>query len=156
LVLAAGLAALNADVQAYLAAGRWGLGWRDSSATAAGGMLVVLGLSLAVAGRPAARRWLVPVLLGLLVVSAAVTVSANRRFAGTLAQRGSSELDNRIALEVTDFDTSAAGNARRCALLGEALTRYAHAPTSRRRYPQTLDLVAWRKAGRPFCVPGGW
>lgn len=155
LVLAAGLAALNADVQSYVAAGRWGLGWRDSGATAVGGMLVLLGLCLAVVVRPVARRWLVPVLLALLVVSAGVTVAANRRFADTLAQRASSELDNRIALEVTDFDTSAAGNARRCGLLQEALTRYANAPTSRRRYPQTLDLVAQRKAGRSFCVPSG-
>ena len=155
LVLAAGLAALNTDVQSYVAAGRWGLGWRDSGATAVGGMLVLLGLCLAVVIRPARRRWLVPVLLALLVVSAAVTVAANRRFADTLAQRGSSELDNRIAVEVTDFDTSEAGNARRCALLREALIRYAKSPTAHRRYPQTLDLVAYRKAGRPFCVPAG-
>ena len=155
LVLAGALAALNADVQAYVAAGRWGLGWRDSGATAVGGMLVVVGIVLAVVVRPAARRWLVPVLLALLVVSAAVTVAANRRFAGILAQRASSELDNRIALEVTNFDTSGAGNARRCELLQEAMTRYANSPTSFRRYPQTLDLVAQRKAGRPFCVPDG-
>jgi hypothetical protein len=155
LALAAGMAALNADVQSYVADGRWGLGWRDSGATAVGGMLVVLGLFLAVVVRPAARRRLVPVLLGLLVLSAAVTVAANRRFDDVLAQRASSELDNRIAVEVTDFDTSEAGNGRRCALLQEALTRYAHSPTSRRRYPQTLDLVALRKSGHPFCVPAG-
>jgi hypothetical protein len=105
--------------------------------------------------RPAARRRLAPVLLALLVVTAVVTVAANRRFDDIVAQRATSELDNRIAVEVTDFDTSAAGNARRCALLQEALTRYANSPTSRRRYPQTLDLVAHRKSGHPFCLPAG-
>jgi hypothetical protein len=155
LAAAAGMAALNADVQSSVAAGRWGLGWRDSGATAVAGTLVLLGLCHAAVVRPAARRRLAPVLLALLVVTAVVTVAANRRFDDIVAQRATSELDNRIAVEVTDFDTSAAGNARRCALLQEALTRYADSPTSRRRYPQTLDLVAHRKSGHPFCLPAG-
>ncbi|MDT5042017.1 MAG: hypothetical protein QOE51_3002 [Actinoplanes sp.] len=157
LTLAAAIAALSGEVQAIVAAGDWGRGWRDSGATAAGGMLVLLGLSFALVVRPAGRRRLVPGLLTLFVLASAVTAAANRRFDDGIARSAAAELDNRIALEVTDFDTSAAGNLSRCALLDEALalSRAAQSRTSVRRYPQVLDLVAERKAGRPFCLPAG-
>jgi hypothetical protein len=146
LTLAAAIAALSGEVQAVVAAGDWGRGWRDSGATAAGGMLVLLGLSFALVVRPAGRRRLVLGLLTLFVLASAVTAAANRRFDDGIARSAAAELDNRIALEVTDFDTSAAGNLRRCALLDEALarSRAAQSRTSVRRYPQVLDLVAER------------
>jgi hypothetical protein len=51
IVLGAALAAMNQQVQDLAAAGEWGVGWRDSGLTAAGGALYLAGLGVALCAR---------------------------------------------------------------------------------------------------------
>ncbi|WP_412737033.1 hypothetical protein [Krasilnikovia sp. MM14-A1259] len=151
LALGAGLACLNADVQRFAGLGRWGQGWRDSGVTAvAGGLLLALG-AVALTARWRRPHRALTWLLVMFALAGTVTVAANRTYADRMATRPMSLLDNRIALEMAEFDRTGAGDARRCALLDEAFTLYADAEPTRTRYAESLDVGARDIAGVPFC-----
>ena len=149
LLLGCVLAALNADVQRFAAQGLWGQGWRDSGLAAAAGALLVCGVA-------ATRRAFVPPLLAVLVLAGAMSAGANKDFRDDSAGGRYPYLHDRIALEVADFDRTAAGNARRCALRADFIrTSIANhdgvdAPELE-RFDVSLDRATRRLAGRPFC-----
>jgi hypothetical protein len=168
LALGAALAALNGEVQAAAVEGRWGLGWRDSGVTGVGGALVVLALYHAVLGRAAQRRrqqWAAIALL-LLTGVATVSAAANKSYSDATGSGRSAILNNRIAQEIADFDTTAAGNERRCALRAQFAAAYqmptngddaADLPGARTalgRFDATLNMATRRLDGRPFCSGG--
>jgi len=148
LLLAATLAALNADVQQLAAHGKWGQGWRDSAVTtAAGGILLLCPVA-------AGRRVLVVPVLAVLVVTGAFSVAANQDFRDGSGGGRFPYLHDRIAQEVAGFDPTAAGNARRCALR-DAFRANNHlgadAPELE-RFDVSLDRATMQLAGRPFCL----
>ncbi|BBH64375.1 hypothetical protein ACTI_10600 [Actinoplanes sp. OR16] len=124
-------------------------GWRDSAVTAPAGMLLALAVALLIT-----RRSFVPVLLGVFVMCAAVSATANRAYADASASWASSQLDNRIAQSVGGFERSTAGNARRCALLTEALRELSGEPARQKRLTESLDAAAHALAGVPYCAGG--
>ena len=147
LVLAGTLAALNADVQALAAAGRWGQGWRDSGLTTVAGSLLVLAL----------WRRVTVVALVVLVLAGTVATAANQDYR-ELAGRGRFPyLHDRIAQEVADFDRTPAGDARRCALRADFITTSTadhHGVLNQReveRFDVSLDRATRQVAGRRFC-----
>jgi hypothetical protein len=140
---AAATGALNVWVQQFAVLGHYGVGWRDSALSTAAGSTLVLTL---LAGRHrAAGALLVPV----LVVLAATSTAANAAY----HERGSTGpapyVDNRIAQEIADFDRTAAGDTRRCALRAQFLAGTATA--NEPRVDQILDGAARQVAGRRFC-----
>jgi hypothetical protein len=151
LVLAGTLAALNADVQALAAAGRWGQGWRDSGLTTVAGSLLVLVL----------WRRVTVVLLAVLVLAGTVTVAANKDFRDASAAGEFPYLHDRIALEVADFDPTPAGDARRCALRDAFIsTSTANHQGIRNireveRFDVSVNRATRQLAGRPFCAEAG-
>jgi hypothetical protein len=148
LVLGATLGALNADVQALRTLGQ---GWRDTAVTAPAGALLIAAL---LHGLWRHRRWLAGVLV-VLALSATVTAVVNKSYRDRLATKEPALLANRIAEEMTDFDRSAAGDARRCALRTEFRTRYAASAFSLDRFDQSLDVAAEQQGGVPFCRAAG-
>ncbi|MEU4619227.1 hypothetical protein AB0G04_04500 [Actinoplanes sp. NPDC023801] len=147
-VLACGalLATLSVAVRAAMSGHQlWEQGWRDSALTIPGGMLLVVPLLLLLGRRAAAG------LLAALVLCGAVSATANRAYADTTATLRSAQLDNRIAAAMGSFEHGRAGNARRCALLDEALQTNHHKPFLQRRYHDSLDVAARTVAGVPFC-----
>jgi hypothetical protein len=147
-VLACGalLATLSVAVRAAMSGHQlWEQGWRDSALTIPGGMLLAVAL-LALTGRRAAAG-----LLAALVVCGAVSATANRAYADTTATLRTAQLDNRIAAAMGSFEHGRAGNARRCALLDEALLTNQHKPFLQHRYAESLDVAARSIAGVPFC-----
>lgn len=146
LLLAGTLAALNADVQALAAQGRWGQGWRDSGLTTAAG-----GVLLALLGARRAR-WA----LAVLVLAGAVSVAANKSFHDESAGGSYPYLHDRIAQEVADFDPTPAGDVRRCALreqFSKTSTANHHGVNEPEleRFDVSLDRATRQLAGRPFC-----
>ena len=142
-VLAAAVGSLNVWVQQDAAAGRYGMGWRDSGLTAAGSGVLVVAV---VATR---RRWAAVLGMPVLLVTAALSTAANAAHHDGAAAERLPYLHNRIAQEMADFDPTAAGDARRCALRAAYLstTSAANEP----RIDQILDVAADRVAGRRFC-----
>ncbi|WP_157751983.1 hypothetical protein [Actinoplanes derwentensis] len=140
------LAALSVAVRTAMS-GRelWEQGWRDSALTVPGGMLLAVALLL-MAGRHA--------LLGVLaaaVLCGTVSATANRAFADTAGTVRAAQLDNRIAAAMGSFERGRAGNARRCALLDEALRANTGKPFLQHRYADSLDVASRTLAEVPFC-----
>ncbi|MCA2215144.1 hypothetical protein [Jidongwangia harbinensis] len=152
IVLGGTLGGLNADVQALVADGRWGQGWRDTAVTAAAGALLLTALGHAVLTGPRFRRAGPAVLIVVLAASGVVTAAANKRYADRLGAGAPAQLANRVAGEMARFDRSAAGNARRCALRQEFRIRYADSAFSLRRFDESLDVAAQHLAGVRFCA----
>jgi len=146
--LGAAMAALNADVQQIVAAGNWGNGWRDSAVTTTAGALVVA----AAAHVARSSRWLPAVLVVLLAGGAAVSAAANKRFRDTTMSRPAATLANRLAQEMTDFDRTPAGAARRCALRADFIAEYGAGPYTLTRFDKSFDTAARQRAGMPFCA----
>jgi hypothetical protein len=144
-LLGAALGSLNADVQAIVSHGKWGQGWRDTSITAAAGAVFLTALCHAVF-----RRRLVVVLIGVVVV-ASFSTAANKSYRDQLAAAEPARLQNRIAVEMADFDHSVAGDSRRCALREEFRTIYARSAFSLKRFDDSLDVAAEQQAGVRFC-----
>jgi hypothetical protein len=149
LALGAGLGALNADVQQIVAAHRWGQGWRDTASTApAGALLIAAGGHLM-----APRRWLLAGLIGVLALGGTVSAAANKRFRDNVMNTAAARLDDRLAQAMADFDPTAAGAARRCALREEFYAMFKSAPFSLRRFDQAFNTASEQQAGQPFCPP---
>ncbi|MFI5888845.1 hypothetical protein ACIA5D_01860 [Actinoplanes sp. NPDC051513] len=159
LLLGGMLGSLNAQTQAFAAAGRWGAGWRDGGLLAAGGGLLLAGL-LAFAARAVAAR----VALGAFVLLAAGTVAVNQAFAQAANRMPYAVVTGAVAAEVAQFDTTAAGNARRCELIerfGELFraTRYSRFAAGElpgthsvaERMSVTASMATEQMYGRPFC-----
>lgn len=147
-ILACGalLATLSVAVRSAMS-GRelWELGWRDSALTVPGGML------LAVAGLSLAGRRLTIGVLVVAVLCGTVSAGANRAYADTAATVRAARLDTRIAAAMGSFEAGPAGNARRCALLDEALAANTAKPFLQNRYAESLDVASRALAGVPFC-----
>ena len=148
-LLGAALGALNADVQHFVGAGRWGQGWRDSAVTTTAGAVLLV----AAAHLLPRRRWLPGVLVVLLAATATVSATANKRYRDTAAATPAARLADRVATEMADFDPGPAGAARRCALRAEFRALHADAPYSVRRFDEALEIAARQRAGVPLC-PG--
>jgi hypothetical protein len=146
LVLGAATGSLNIWMQRHAALGHWGVGWRDSVLTTAGGATLTLALVAVVAGR---WRRAAAVVLAVLVLTAVASAAANRAYHRRSAELPSPYLHDRIAQELADFDPTPAGNTRRCALRAEFV---ASSPGNRPRIDQILDLAAGSIAHRPFCM----
>jgi hypothetical protein len=147
-LLGAGLAALNADVQKIVAAGNWGHGWRDSAVTTTAGALVLAAAAHLLRGRKP-----VILLIVLLAGAASVSATANKRFRDTTMASAPAVLANRIAQEMADFDRTPQGAARRCGLRAEFFALHGDAPSSLSRFDKSLDTATRQRAGVPFC-PG--
>jgi hypothetical protein len=80
-----------------------------------------------------------------------VSTAANKTYRDQLAGREPALLANRIAGEMADFDRTAAGDARRCALRAEFRALYADSAFSLKRFDQSLDVAAEQQAARRFC-----
>lgn len=151
LVLAGSLAALNSDVQALAADGRWGQGWRDSGLTTAAGSVLLL--VLPALGR---RRYAVAALV-VLVLAGAVSAAVNRDFHDSSSAGPYPYLHDRIAQEVADFDRTPAGDVRRCALRAQFVQTSVgnhHGigyQAEVRRFDVSLDRASRQLAGRRFC-----
>ena len=165
LVLGSALAALNAEVQGRVADGRWGEGWRDSAVTVVGGPLLVLGLLIGLLR--VRQRLATLVLVVLLAGMATVSTAANKAWQDATAHNKSAILNNAVAHEVANFDRSAAGNERRCALREQFRETYqngisnakdtAEHPGARSplgRFDATVDTATKQLFGMRFCRGG--
>jgi hypothetical protein len=139
LLLGAALAALNAEVQAFAKAGLWGQGWRDSGLTTVGGSLLLLSVLR--------MRVLVFLLAGVAVVSAV----ANQSYHEDSGRGRYPYLHDRIAQEIADFDRTAAGNTRRCALRAQFIANGATADETA-RFDRSVDHATVKIAGKHFCT----
>ncbi|MEV6298632.1 hypothetical protein AB0M02_04420 [Actinoplanes sp. NPDC051861] len=145
-------AALSVEVHTNLAGtALWTEGWRDSATTAPAGMLLVVALALLITR---ARRRSLALLLAGLALAATGSAAANRSYADQSARWSTSQLDNRISLAMGAFEPGGAGDARRCALLAEALRNNGGGPFQQQRYTDSLDMAARALAGVPFCRVG--
>ena len=151
IALGAALASLSADVQQLVAAHRWGQGWRDTAVVAPGGALLLV--AVAHLARP--RRLLLGGLIAVLVAGCAVSATANKRFRDTLLASPIARLDDRLALEIADFDPTPAGATRRCALRAEFFALNPGGDTLARHFDLAFDTAARQRAGRPFCPVTG-
>jgi len=151
LVLGATMGALNTDVQANVARGLWGAGWRDTALTASAGALLLLAVvHLALRG-PRTRKWGLVAATVLLVLAATASTAANKRYRDLIGPSAASLITNQVAQEMTEFDRSAAGNARRCVLRQRFFRLYPTLDFSQKRFDQSLDVAAGQIAGVPFC-----
>lgn len=159
LLLGATLGALGERGQQAAQAGHWGLGWRDSGLTAAGGALLVAGL-LGLRGSVPVHR----LSTAGLALTAAVSAAANQAYAGQANLRPAALVHTAIAAEIARFEPSAAGDARRCALrdrfaaltAGAGYSRFAAGELPGTRSPAerldvTLDMASVQMHGEPFC-----
>jgi hypothetical protein len=144
LILAASIAALNADVQRF----ELGLGWRDSGLTTVAGSILLLVFW---------RRYLVVALAGL-VLAGTFSAAANKDFRDRASHGPWPYLHDRIAQEVADFDPTPAGNARRCALRTTFIQTSAHNnqgvgvnEREVRRFDVSLNRATILLAGVRFC-----
>jgi hypothetical protein len=151
LTLGATLAALNGEVQALVAAGRWGQGWRDTSINAAAGALLLVAAGHLISAR---RTVVVALVLGLALAGVG-SAAANKRFADRRSGLEAAVLANRVAQEMSDFDRSSAGDLRRCALRTEFRGMGTYSAYSLSRFDWSLDLAARKQAGMPFCSETG-
>ena len=146
LALGATLGSLNADVQKLVAHAPLGAGLAGHRSDRRGGR------------DRADRRAAGPVrtrrragLVVLLALAATVSTAANKSYRDQLAVREPALLANRVAGEMADFDRTALGDARRCALRAEFRTLYADSAFSLQRFDQSLDVAARQQAGVRFC-----
>jgi hypothetical protein len=159
LLLGAALGSINPQTQTLAEAGRWGLGWRDSGLTTAGGALLLAGL-LALAGRVLVTR----LALVVLVLLGAGTTTVNQAYAVGGDRLPYAVLTGAIATEVAQFDRGPAGNTRRCALLDQFDALFRDVPYSRfatgelpgthssgQRMAVTASMATEQMYGRPFC-----
>ncbi|WP_433297008.1 hypothetical protein ACQP2F_39875 [Actinoplanes sp. CA-030573] len=159
LVLGALLGSVNEQGQMAAAAGRWGVGWRDSGLTAAGGALLLTALPALVTRRFASRTALVA-----LTLAGAGTAAVNQSFTQTSNRLPYATVTARIAAEVAQFDPSPAGQARRCDLLRQFDDIFRRTPYSRfasgelpgthsatERMDLTASMATRQMYGRPFC-----
>jgi hypothetical protein len=159
LLLGALLGSLNAQTQAFAVDGWWGVGWRDGGVTAAGGALLLAGL-LARSVRAVVAR----LALGAFVLAGAGTTAVNQAFALATNRLPYSVVTGAVSAEIAQFDTSPAGNDRRCRLLaqfdeifrGTSYSRFAsgelpgtHSATE--RMAVTASMATEQMYGRPFC-----
>ena len=144
ILLGATLAALNGVMQSHR--GPWGLGWRDTAVTAAGGAVLLVALGCA-----AFRRTHAAVLIVIFALVATVGAAANKRFADRFSAAPRAILADRIAQEMAAFDGSPAGDTRRCALRAEFRAEHAESAFSLTRFDQSLDVASRQLAGVPFC-----
>ncbi|GAA0570777.1 hypothetical protein GCM10010172_64040 [Paractinoplanes ferrugineus] len=147
-LLAATMGALNGEIQRLAAHGAWGMGWRDSAVTMPAGAILLVALGHAV--RPG-RRALIAALVLLFTAVGTVSATANKRFRDDVMATPAARLDDRLAQAIAEFEPTAAGQIRRCALRGEFFTLFADAPFSQYRFDQSFDQAAEQKAGVPFC-----
>ncbi|GIE93650.1 hypothetical protein [Paractinoplanes rishiriensis] len=159
LLLGAGLGSVNRQGQLMASMDRWGAGWRDSGLTAAGGALLLTGLLALAARAVVLRTALVVVALG-----AAVSTAVNHAYAQAANRRPAALVSAAISAEIAQFDTTAAGDRRRCELrdrfaalfADDAYSRFAagELPGTRSaadRMQVTADLATRQRYGRPFC-----
>jgi hypothetical protein len=147
-LLAATMGALNGEIQRVAAHGDWGMGWRDSAVTMPAGAVLLAALGHVI--RPG-RRTLIAGLVVLFAAVGTVSATANKRFRDAVMATPAARLDDRLAQAVADFDPTAEGQARRCALRGEFFAMFADAPFSQYRFDQSFDQAAEQKAGVQFC-----
>jgi len=133
-------------VQGLVAHHRWGQGWRDTAVTAVAGGIALTAVAL---GWSAPRRH--AALVVVLALAATVSTAANKSYRDQLAVREPALLANRVAGEMADFDRTAAGDARRCALRAEFRALYAVSAFSLQRFDQSLDVAARQQGGVRFC-----
>ena len=153
IALGAGMSALNIDVQTVVARGDWGAGWRESGATAAGGALLLVALGHLALPTGPRRRWGAAVLVFTLVALAATGAAANKGYRDARARTAGDQVALRVAAEMSTFDKSAEGNARRCALQARFDALYPGYGFSQRRFAASLDDAAESIAHMPFCRP---
>lgn len=164
-LLPAFLVSLSEGLQGWNDRG-WGLAdWRDTLLVQVGwafilyGTLVVL-WSLAARRRPEGKspsRWLTPLLVaGLalcLSVPAVLALGANARYAEARRDRPLTNIANLISAASVDFDRTAAGEARRCALLadyGELVCESCW--HSGPRLAEQLNNLSLSRYGAAFCA----
>jgi hypothetical protein len=163
LLLGTALGSVNVQPQEMAASGGWGAGWRDSPLTLAGGALLTAGLLTLVAGALVART-----ALAVLVLAGAVSTAASHAFTLREDQGAIAVVTAQISDEVAHFDTSPAGDARRCDLLAQfgVLTRHSgyshiavgelpqtHSTLDRMRV--TADMATEEMYGQRFCRSAG-
>ena len=163
-LLPALLVSLSEGLQGWNDRG-WGLhDWRDTLLVQVGwafilfGTLVVL-WSLAARRRPEGQdssSWLTPLLVaGLVLVLSAPAVlalGANTRYAESRRDRPLTNIVNLISAASVDFDKTAAGEARRCALLadyGELVCESCW--HSGPRLEEQLNNLSLSRHGAAFC-----
>jgi hypothetical protein len=142
------IGALNADVQLMVAAGRWGQGWRDFAVTTTAGGVLLAAAPFAVRG----RRWVPVTLIVVLALTATVSATANKRYRDRTMATPTAILADRLSAEMTDFDNTPAGDARRCALRADFRALHAATPYSMNRFDESLDAAARQRAGVRFCA----
>jgi hypothetical protein len=147
MLLGATLAALNGDVQAIVAAGHWGQGWRDTAVTAPAGALLLVALAHLIRARRAAA---ITLIVAFVLVGTA-SAAANKRYADLAGDQEPALLANRVAQEMADFDPTGAGDFRRCRLRAEFRLMYADSEFNLTRFDQSLNAAARQLAGVPFC-----
>jgi hypothetical protein len=97
------------------------------------------------------RRVLLAGCVVLLAAGATVTATANKRFRDIRSATPAARLENRLAQEMADFDPTPAGEGRRCELRAEFRALYGDSPFTLRRFDESLDAAAERRARQPFC-----
>jgi hypothetical protein len=157
LILPAVLATLSALNQAALADG-WDArsGWRDTTYFVIGAATLTLAVAVALlaavrerSGR--ARQLMAGLVVVVLVAGAVVTLGANKTYSYRIGDRDDSRLQARIALAVTYFDPTPAGNRARCALLEEFAELRGVDPDQARRLQRGLDNASQARHQRDFC-----
>jgi hypothetical protein len=156
-LLGAGMAALNADVQVAVGRGEWGAGWRDSGLTGTAGAMIMLAV-LHAALMPTQlmpahrRRWGVILLLALMVAGGALSAAANKEYRDSKVGRPPDLLANRVAEEMANFDRTPAGDVRRCALLRDFAVLYPTNIVWQKRLAGSLNGAAEQIAQVRFCT----
>lgn len=149
LALGAALGSIALGAQRQALGGDLVWGWRDTALTTPAFGLLVVGLTVALLS--ATRhplRW-----AGVLVpaaIAVVVSASTNAMAADTLAAKPINQLNNRIALSVSDFDSSPAGNRTRCDQLDEFNRRTPNV-ADERRLVRALNSTTIARHGVHFC-----
>ena len=154
-ILAGGsvLAALQAKMQADMPA--IGFGWRDSGFAAVGwAMLLCLGLAALIEATDR-QRWRAlsaSAVVAVLVVASAQTYLSNASLAESASRDPESLVNNRIAIEIVDFDRTDLGNGRRCQLLDDFSDVFHDRQYDRDvQLEGVLDWISERRYHVPFC-----
>lgn len=144
----------------------WGLhDWRDTLLVQVGWAFILYGALVVLWSLAAHRRreggsrsrWLKPLLVaGLALCLSAppvLALGANARYAESRRDRPLTNIVNLISAASVDFDKTAAGEARRCALLadyGELVCDSCW--HSGPRLTEQLNNLSWSRHGAPFCA----